>query len=328
MSCKHGWRERTQGQLSRRSYRKAQQPSLHFRQTRKKKKENPSPRRHHYYGAIGVNWGSYDEPHFASGSHGALGGHAAIISDRVYNTILDETLQDVAHQINITYSQTSTRFMWDNELYEEHSGMTHPMANIPISDRWEDSSVPTIVHHHVGHEYWIRSSWDVVPGQIITNQDAVQGGFVAAEYLGVVDGDHTWRSTQAYNAPRKYQTIWNQVKDWVSDDGELTADDYYQRVTGHILFRDVLFSDNVYPAVKFPGVDCILPLNRWSWNPMKWNAILKGTIPTYDDFFWDFRIHNSHLEFRLQHKTDRDGPCGTCRAFMERVPVAVGGILL
>ena len=214
--------------------------------------------------------------------------------------------------------------------YEEHSGMTRPMANIPISDRWEDSSVPTIVHHHVGHEYWIRSSSDVVPGQIITNQDAVQGGFVAAEYLGVVDGDHTWRSTQAYNAPRKYQTIWNQVKDWVSDDGELTADDYYQRVTGHVLFRDVYIhqdqsGDKTFEWYYFEDGKTIFTKNKWdAFHSPKFDWT------KYDAFYveakYDYQVGGWLM--KVSHKSDLAGPCGTCRAFMERVPVAVGGILL
>ena len=303
--------------------------SLHFRnvapkQTRPKGVRKENPKMYHPF-IRNFTLGYYTETAYGDGLS-PIGGQAAEIANQIQNRVI------------WTNYRQPTRVIWDDKLYREANGQMLEVANTQLSDSWmhavdgawvSHQNEETIVQHRVGHQYWLHCSEDVEPGSITTeSQVNPTSGLIVAEYLGGVDGNHTWRSTQTYNAPHKYTSIWATVKDWVSDDGTITAEDYYRRVTGHVLFRDVTFSDKVYPAVTFPKVNCILPLNQWISHLSKLTPIIQGTIPDYDDFLWDCRIHDHLIELRLRHKSDLNGPCRTCLHLMERTPIAVEGILL
>lgn len=223
-----------------------------------------------------------------------------------------------------------------NEIFPNDYGPTDsPTFNVgdyiqvvpvvePQSNGWGTGSTINTIQHRVGHEYWLRCSMDVVPGQIITNPNALAKGLVVAEYLG----NNQWRSTQAFNAPHKYHSVWDKVQHWVSDDGLITADDYYRRVTGHVLFTNVCYTIDGSGTGRYSFQE-----GRREFIPNSWDVVFDPTFPwhQFPQFIPEMKYDALELNnwlFRVRHKSDRDGPCGTCRTLMETVPVVVEGILL
>lgn len=315
-----------------RSGRKRTKEALHFRniapgQMRPKgvRKENPLPLRNNYYYAI--DWGAEGQPCLVdwkgTPEEGALGGQAA------------QVMEDVRYSWS-SHSSPSYIF-YDDAAYLELNGTIREMAHIRGNTEWDDidnSHIVETIQHTVGHEYWLRCSMDVIPGQIITNQDALQGGLVVAEYLG--NGE--WRSTQSYHAPRKYESVWEQVKEWKSDDGLITAEDYYRRVTGHVLFNPCFFEKetsrcnaNTYVFQNKAG-DMEFFRQDWVYQSKAGIRCIQEKIEwsLFPQFIITLEYSHKWGQFTatVQHKTDRDGPCGTCRGLMEQVPIAVGEVLL
>ena len=271
--------------------------------------------------------GYYTETAYGDGLS-PIGGQAAEIANQIQNRVIWNN-----------YRQP-TLTIWDDKLYREANGQMLEVANTQLSDSWihavdgawvSHQNEETIVQHHVGHQYWLHCSEDVVPGQIITeSQVNPTSGLIVAEYLGVVDGNHTWRSTQTYNTPHKYTSIWATVKDWVSDDGTITAEDYYRRVTGHVLFREVHIHTDTVGDKTFEWY--YFESGRYIFTKHKWDAFTapKFDWAKYDAFHvevkYDYQVGGYMM--KVSHKSDLNGPCRTCLHLMERTPIAVEGILL
>lgn len=324
-----------------RSFHKRRKPPLHFRnivpgQMRPKgtRKENKL----RMYNGTSIDWTWAGQPCLADWSENAE------------SLIIKNTVSTIGNGIdlNICSTRTPSYIFYDDAAYLELNGTIREMAHTRGNTGWDDidnSHIVETIQHTIGREYWLGApAMSVSVGQIIegsglqVSSDAE--GYITAQYIGVVDGNHSWRATRAYNytPSHQYKTVWEQVKDWVSDDGLITAEDYYRRVTGHVLFNPCFFEKetsrcnaNTYVFQNKAG-DMEFFRQDWVYQSKAGIRCIQEKIEwsLFPQFIITLEYSHKWGQFTgtVQHKTDRDGPCGTCRGLMEQVPVDVGGILL
>lgn len=383
MSRKYGWRERARGTKPQRSYRKQHKQSLHFRNIAPKQTRSKGRRQ------LQIPWSN----RLWAGTPlmGAIGGFAAVVSERLQTQFYWESGHQLQHIIWGNQLHTNENGTWTTmaattpshsleQFFGTHNELSQRRGHqnvMQMEDRSNQESLTKTVVQEGIYRDGDRVVADImtygngirpIDENIVNGVDDIfivshNNGWIFPNNIGPTDsptfniGDritvtrafprynHTpgqliWTSSSSsigshyadammhsveFSTYHKYRSVWNQVKDWVSDDGKRTGEDYYDQITGHPGFCDVMFrACGGLPSYIF-GTE---RYNQNTWSECRDKPSID--FAQYKAFLFQYEWHHKSGKWalRVQHKTDRDGPCGTCRTLMERVPVVVEGILL
>jgi len=155
----------------------------------------------------------------------------------------------------------------------------------------------------------------------------------------------TLRGWDVNRDTHKYRSVWDKICEAIVAHVEITPgsdtvtfEDIYRRVTGHVMFNMASFE----PETTFCNADTFHFLDKhhhpisfrrnWEYQSaagvraiqekMDWEPYPQFIITSYFSHKWGLWVA------AVQHKTDRDGPCMTCREFIEKYPVQVEEIIL